>query len=249
MGGPARIERQPAFVLHRRAYRESSLLLDVLTRDHGRIGLVARSARASKKGQGSLLQPFQSLLVSWSGRGDLKTLTAVERAEGLPLIAGERLYSALYINELLVRALAAADAHEPVFEAYAALLPGLAESPDHEPLLREFELRLLRELGYALDLAYEASGGECLEPAAHYAFDPAMGFVPQPVDLDATHAFPGWALLSIGRGDYADVRTRKLAKRLLREALAAAVGDRPLRSREYFRGAPAPVSCEPDPER
>lgn len=249
MGGSARIERQPAFVLHRRAYRESSLLLDVFTRDFGRIGLVARAARASKKGQGSLLQPFQSLLVSWSGRGDLKTLVGVERAAALPVVAGERLYSALYVNELLVRALAAADAHVPVFEAYAGLLPGLAQAPDHEPLLRDFELLLLRELGYALDLDAEASGGECLEPSASYAFDPATGFVPQPEGLDATHAFPGWALLAIGRRDYDDPRTRRLAKRLLREALSAAIGERPLRSREYFRPAPVPVSCEPDPER
>ncbi len=249
MGGTVRVERQPAFVLHRRPWRESSLLLDVLTRDFGRIGLVARSARASKKGQGSLLQPFQSLLVSWSGRGDLKTLTAVERARTMPMVSGERLFSALYVNELLVRSLANADAHPPVFEAYAELLPGIAESPDHEPLLREFELLLLREIGYALDLGFESSGGECLEPAAFYAFDPSTGFVSQPVELDSTHAFPGWSLLAMGQGDYADPRTRRLAKRLLREALAAAIGDRPLRSREYFRPAPAPVSCEPDPER
>jgi len=249
VGGLARVDRQPAFVLHRRAYRESSLLLDVLTRDFGRIGLVARSARASKKGQGSLLQPFQSLLLSWSGRGELKTLVSAERAQMLPLVTGERLFSALYLNELLVRALAPADPHLPVFEAYAGLLPGLATDADHEPLLRDFELLLLRELGYALDLGAEASYGECLEPEAFYAFDPATGFVQQPEGLDSTHAFPGWALLAIGQRDYADVRTRRLAKRLLREALAAAIGERPLRSREYFRPAPAPVSWEPDSHR
>ena len=139
----ARVDRQPAFVLHRRAYREGSLLLDVLTRDFGRIALVARAARASKKGQGSLLQPFQALLVSWSGKGELKTLVSVERSQMLPLVTGERLYSALYLNELLVRSLAPADPHLPVFEAYESLLPGLAEDPDHEPLLRNFELKLL----------------------------------------------------------------------------------------------------------
>ena len=249
MSGAGRVERQPAFVLHRRAYRESSLLLDVLTRDFGRIGLVARAARASKKGQGSLLQPFQSLLVSWSGRGELKTLVSVERAQMLPLVTGERLYSALYLNELLVRSLAPADPHPPVFDAYAQLLPGLAEEADHEPLLRDFELKLLRELGYALDFDYEGAGGDCLEPSASYAFDPDTGFVLQPAELDATHAFPGWALLAMGQGDYSDVRTRRLAKRLLREALAAAIGERPLRSREYFRPAPAPLSWGSDPER
>ncbi|MFM7783038.1 MAG: DNA repair protein RecO [Gammaproteobacteria bacterium] len=234
-GGGLRIERQPAFVLHSRPYRESSLLLELLTREHGRVAAVARSARASRKGLGSVLQPFQSLLVSWSGRGELKTLTAAERWQPLPPVSGERLFSALYLNELLLRALAPQDPHPPLYDAYALLLPGLAGAPDIEPLLRGFELGLLRELGYALELRFEADTGEVLEPQGSYVFDPSDGFLRLPGAERPERAYPGWALMAIAGADYGDPLTRALAKRLLREALAPVLGERPLRSREYFR--------------
>ena len=242
MPGAARVDRQPAFVLHRRPWRESSLLLDLLTRDHGRVSVIARSARNSRKGLPGALQPFQSLLVSWAGRGDLKTLTGADRAGALPPVAGERLYSALYVNELLVRALAPLDPHPALFEAYAALLPALAAEPDHEPWLRGFELLLLRELGYALDLRFDAGSGEVLEPAAVYAFEPAVGFLPAGPGTPEERLYPGTVLAAIGEGDFAEARTRSLARRLLRDALAPVLGDRPLRSREYFRRPRAPVS-------
>lgn len=245
----ARVERQPAFVLHARPYRESSLLLELLTRDHGRIGAVARSVRGSRKGLGSVLQPFQSLLVSWAGRGELKTLTGAERWHPLPQVMGERLYSALYLNELLLRALAPHDPHPPVYEAYAALLPGLAEAEALEPLLRAFELGLLRELGYGVELRFEADTGELLEPQGSYAFDPASGVLRMPGDAPVEHAYPGWALMAIAEADFGDPRTRSFAKRLLREALAPLVGERPLRSREYFRRPLAPLSWDPDTRR
>ena len=117
--------RQPAFVLHRRAYRESSLLLDLLTRDFGRVGAVVRGARGAGRGQGFCCQPLGALLVSWSGRGELKTLTAVERIGNAAEIGGERLYSALYVNEILVRLLPQHDAHPLLFDAYARLLAEL----------------------------------------------------------------------------------------------------------------------------
>jgi DNA repair protein RecO (recombination protein O) len=237
----ARIDRQPAFVLHRRAYRESSLLLDLLTRDHGRIGAVARAARGNGRSSAGSLQPFQPLLVSWSGRGELKTLTGVERGGAAAPIAGERLFSALYVNELLVRALAPHDVHATLFDAYACLLPALAVAADAEPLLRAFELGLLRELGYALDFAGDAERGEVLEPAAMYAWEPGLGFLAAP-GAPETHAYPGWSLAAIGRGDFSDPQTRRFAKRLLREALAPVTGERPLRSREYFRRSRIPVS-------
>lgn len=248
-GAGVRIERQPAFVLHARPYRESSLLLELLTRDHGRVGAVARSARASRKGLGSVLQPFQSLLVSWAGRGELKTLTAAERWHPLPPVSGERLFSALYLNELLLRALAPQDPHPPIYEAYAALLPGLADAPEIESLLRGFELGLLRELGYALDLCFEADTGEVLEPQGSYVFDPGSGFLRLRGTDTAEDAYPGWALAAIAGADYGDPRTRALAKRLLREALVPVLGERPLRSREYFRRPRASLSCEPEPRR
>jgi DNA repair protein RecO (recombination protein O) len=232
MPGTQRIERQPAFVLHRRPLRETSLLLDLLTRDHGRVGVVARAARSGTRGLAQACQPFRPLLVAWSGRGELKTLARAELAGSAPAIAGERLYSALYVNEMLVRALATHDSHPAVFDAYARLLPALAQD-EVEPRLREFELLLLAELGYALEFRCDAMSGAVLEPAAHYAFAAGHGFVG--VDAADASAYPGSILAAIGSGDFSAADTRRYAKRLLREALAPVLGERPLRSREYFR--------------
>jgi DNA repair protein RecO (recombination protein O) len=235
MSRSLRIDRQSAWVLHRRPLRETSVLLDLLTREHGRVGVVARAARGSPRGHGVVCQPFQPLVVSWSGRGELKTLTAAERTASVPAMVGERLYSALYVNEMLVRALAPHDAHPVLFDAYGALVRGLPEA-ELEPLLRGFELLLLGELGYAPDFAVDAGSGELMEPQGMYSFAPAAGFLASPGAPEST-AYPGWSLEAIGRRDFSDPRTRRFAKRLLREALAPVLGDRPLRSREYFRRA------------
>ena len=233
MTGLQRIERQPAFVLHRRPLRETSLVLDLLTRDHGRIGVVARAARGGTRSLAGACQPVRPLLVAWSGRGELKTLVRAEPGGSFAAIAGERLYSALYVNEMLVRALAAHDAHPVIFDAYARLLPALADD-EVEPRLREFELMLLSELGYALDFGCDAASGAVLEPQAPYAFQPGHGFL-QAAQSVEERTYPGWTLAAIGRGDFSDALTRRYAKRLLREALAPVLGERPLRSREYFR--------------
>jgi DNA repair protein RecO (recombination protein O) len=235
----ARVDRQPAFVLHRRSYRETSLLLDLLTRDFGRVGVVARGARGSRRGPGPACQPFRPLVVSWSGRADLKTLTAVESVAAAPPIAGERLYSALYVNEVLVRALPQHDAHVRLFAAYAALLPELAATADVEPRLRGFEMLLLRELGYGLEFDRDGVTGGVLEPAGTYAFTPSVGFSAVHEDPSVPR-YPGWALAEIGREDFTRPQTRRYAKRLMREALAELLGHRPLRSRAYFLARPAP---------
>lgn len=237
----SRVDRQPAFVLHRRAWRETSLQLELLTRDFGRIGVIARGARGARRGPGPSCQPFQPLLVSWSGRADLKTLTAVEAVSPAPAIAGERLYTALYVNELLVRLLLQHDAHRAVFDAYAGLLPGIATVGDLEPLLRRFELLLLRELGYGMEFVHDSSTGQVLEPAGHYLFSPDGGFHAAPAPADP-RAYPGRVLAEIGRGDFSGPETRRYAKRLMREALAELLGARPLHSRGYFRAPHAPGS-------
>ena len=157
-----------------------------------------------------------------------------------PAIAGERLYSALYVNELLVRLLPPHDAHSALFGAYAALLPGLAAAEDLEPLLRSFELLLLRELGYGMEFVHDSATGQVLEPAGHYLFSPDGGFHAAPEASDP-RAYPGWALAQIGREDFSEPRTRRYAKRLMRQALAELLGPRPLHSRGYFRRAPAPA--------
>ncbi|MBK6289042.1 MAG: DNA repair protein RecO [Gammaproteobacteria bacterium] len=227
-----RIDRQPAFVLHRRAYRESSLLLDLLTRDFGRVGAVVRGARGAGRGQGFCCQPLGALLVSWSGRGELKTLTAVERIGNAAEIGGERLYSALYVNEILVRLLPQHDAHPLLFDAYARLLAELPGAANLEARLRGFELLLLQELGYGIAFDRDAANGAVLEPSAQYVYVPEHGF--SSAAAGAQHVYPGWVLEAIGRADYSDPLTRRHARQLVREAFAVLLGERPLHSREFF---------------
>jgi len=229
-----RTDRQPAFVLHRRAFRETSLLLELITREHGRVTVVARGVRRARGNSASLYQPLQPLLVSWSGRGELKTLTAGERAGSNPEITGKRLYSAMYLNEILVRLLPHHDPHPRLFDAYACVLPQLAVAEDVEPELRSFELLLLRELGYGLELGCLGSDGRVLEPAARYLFEPREGVV-EAVSAEDRRAYPGWVLKAMERGDFSEPETRRCAKRLLRGIISDLLGDKPLMSREYFR--------------
>lgn len=228
-----RIERQAAFLLHRRSYRESSLLLELLTRDCGRMAAVVRGVRGKRRAMTAIFQPLLPLIVAWSGRGELKTLNSAEPAGGTNVLTGERLYAALYVNELLLRLLPPQDPHPVLFDAYASLLGQLAEEQVLEPLLRRFEIVLLRELGYGLAFDRDAGTGMVLEPAGAYRFDPADGFHRALVDVPEP-TYPGYVLAAIGREDFSDAITRRYAKRLLRTALAELLGPRPLRSRSYF---------------
>ena len=233
-----RVQLQPAYLLHRRPFRDSSQLLELFTLDHGRLPLIARGTSRRRRGGalGALLQPLRPLLVSFSGRGELATLAAVEPGGMLRTPQGERLFSALYLNELLSRLLHRHEAHPRLFADYAAALEALGGDDPVPPLLRHFELRLLEELGYAVDLRIDASSGAVLEPAAHYRVELQQGLVP--VSADAAQrpesCFPGGDLLAIADGQV-DGSYARSALRLTRELLAPYLGDAPLRSRELLR--------------
>ncbi|HET9048668.1 MAG TPA: DNA repair protein RecO [Chiayiivirga sp.] len=172
-----RIQSQPGYVLHARAYRETSLLLEVFSRDHGRIGLVARGARGARaQAQRALLQPLQPLLLSWSGRGSLMNLTAAEAAGAALPMQGEALLSAFYINELLLRLLPRDESHQELFWRYAACL-GLVSTPQASLSweLRRFERDVLIAVGYGLGLEQEPSNGEPIDADARYLLDPEHG--------------------------------------------------------------------------
>ncbi|QKT02397.1 DNA repair protein RecO [Ectothiorhodospiraceae bacterium 2226] len=226
---------QAAFLLHRRPYRDTSALLEVFSRDYGRIGLVARGVRGARSRLGPLLQPFAPLLVSWSGRGELGTLTGAEPA-GAPLRLPPRvLPSGFYLNELLVRLLRRHDPHEGLFAAYTRALAALAHN-DGEPALRLFERDLLDALGYGLLLDREAHGGVPLSPSERYCYHLELG--PLPAVAGAPAAGPivqGATLLALARGELEDSAVLQEAKQLLRAALAPYLGGRPLQSRRLLR--------------
>ena len=117
-----RISTEPAYVLHNRSYRESSLLLETFTLNHGRVGLVARGARGQKSRWKGVLQPFRPLLIGWTRRGELATLTAAEQVAAPPPLRGEALFCGMYVNELMMRFLQRFDAHPGLFKQYRNLL-------------------------------------------------------------------------------------------------------------------------------
>src|SRR4051812_21091773 len=154
------------YVLHSYPYRETSLILQAWTEKHGRLGLVAKGARRPKSSSRAVLIPFQPLALDWFGRGDLKTLKTAEPSAPATPLAGSSLLSAFYLNELLLKLTTREDPHEGLFAAYDEAITslraisrerGVNQGPSPiEPVLRRFELRLLQELGYALELTREA---------------------------------------------------------------------------------------------
>lgn len=237
----ARVLLQPGYVLHRRPYRDSSLLLEMLTPQFGRVGLVARGARQPKSRLHGALQPFRPLLVSWSGGGELATLTAAEGDGAVPWLSGSALMGGFYINELLVRLLHRFDPHPGLYTIYHATVQALAAldpaAPALEPPLRLFEKHLLEEVGYGLVLEHDAEQGRPIEAECLYVYHLLHG--PVPVHGEPPRGDPlvvrGRSLLDLARGWFQDETSLREAKRLTRAALAEQLGSRPLASRSLLK--------------
>jgi len=220
-----RVANEPCILLHSRAYRESSLILSVLTLHHGRVSLIGRGVRTGKRGR--ILQPLNCLRMTWSGRSSLLTLGAFE-LQMQPMLHGAALASGLYLTELITRLLIERESHPRLFAGLYWALEHLNE--DVEPVLRRFEKLLLDDLGYGLDFQQDAITREPLFADAVYRFDPSVGFVAS----DSGRGYPGSSILAIGRGDYDSPIQRQLAKRIFRQALALHLGPRPLLSRKML---------------
>jgi DNA repair protein RecO (recombination protein O) len=228
---------QPAFILHHRPYRDTSLLLEVFTPEQGRLSLVAKSARRRARGGSNvaLLQAFSPLLLSFSGRSELKTMTAVEPAGPAFQLRGERVYSGMYMNELLVRLLHRHDPHPQLFAAYGQAVEALVDAPAVDAVLRRFELTLLHELGYSIDFSVAGDTGDPVVEDGWYGYEPDRGLVARR-DLAEAAAplYAGKDLLRLADGDVGGPALLT-AKRLLRQVLSEHLGQIPLRSRDLFR--------------
>jgi DNA repair protein RecO (recombination protein O) len=225
-----KINGDPAFVLHTRPWRETSLIVDVLTRHHGRIGLVARGARRQTSSLKTRLIPFQPLTLSWFGKSQLRTLHAAEWQGGGLMLRGHALMCGFYLNELLLRLLPDGDAHEGLFDLYAVTLSALNRENDVEPVLRRFELDLLSELGYAQPLGH-LDNHDALQPARRYSYTLGHGVTPWQRD---TPGYLGKTLLDLASGDLSDPITLAEGKILMRSLLAYYLGDKPLATRQLL---------------
>ena len=229
-----RVDLIPAYILHSRPYRETSLLLEALSRSHGRIGLVARGARGKRSKWKNMLQPFRPLLLSWNQRGELGTLTGADQVAAPPALRGDCLFCGLYCNELLMQFLQRADPHPGLFEHYGQLLAELAASEAPQARLRRFELHLLEAAGFGLQLDREAGGGRPVAADAWYEYVPESGPVRLGPDAaTADRRISGAALLALQSGDI-DAEHLPQLKRLMRGLIRHYLGGRKLKSQSLF---------------
>ncbi len=242
MAGPKqRIEQQPAWLLHSLPWRETSLIVEVFSRDHGRVALAAKGARRPLSALRGVLMAFQPLLMDWSGGGEVKTLVRAEWQGGQPLLTGRALICGYYLNELLVRLTAREDAHPRLFAAYADALRALGRGDSPPPVLRRFELALLQDLGYEVGLDTGADGAEPVRAGLRYRYVIERG--PVPIDDVATDAeasgeqpvLSGQTLLDMAADDFSRAETLAQSKLLLRALINHYLGGQPLQSRRVLK--------------
>ena len=231
----SRQDNQPVYVLHTYPFKETSLVVELFTRDFGRVSAVAKGARRPRSAMRGMLQSFQPLLGAWSGKLELKTLHSLEWYAGLLMLQGEALMCGFYLNELLLRLLPREDAHEALFDEYTQTLKLLARAPDDSAnILRRFELLLLQSLGYAVPLTHNIRD-EAVTAEAQYYYLPEVGPVSSKHDYQENGVqLSGKTLLDMAQDDYADLQTQQQSKQLMRLLLAHYLGDKPLHTRQLL---------------
>ena len=231
----SRQDNQPVYVLHTNPFKETSLIVELFTRDFGRVSAVAKGARRPRSAMRGMLQSFQPLLGAWSGKLELKTLHSLEWYAGLLMLQGEALMCGFYLNELLLRLLPREDAHEALFDEYTQTLKLLSLAPDDSAnILRRFELLLLQSLGYAVPLTHNIRD-EAVTAEAQYYYLPEVGPVSSKHDYQENGVqLSGKTLLDMAQDDYADLQTQQQSKQLMRLLLAHYLGDKPLHTRQLL---------------
>mgnify|MGYP000846781888 CR=1 FL=1 len=233
----SKVDGQPAYVLHSYPFRETSLIVEVFSRDFGRMALLARGARRPRSAIRGLLMAFQPLEIGWAGKGEVLTLMKVEWQGGQPLLAGHALFCGYYLNELLMHLLPREDAHETLFARYAEMLGRLGIDTlgkVQESDLRTFEKALLQELGYGLTLAHD-SEGKTISPDAYYTYRMEEG----PVRLEhaeaAAQIVVGKTLIDLEQENFSDPRSRLESKQLMRSLMSHYLDGKELETRKIFR--------------
>lgn len=242
-----RVQQQPGFILHHRPFRDTSQILDIVTRDHGKIAVVARGSRGAKSRLAGVLRPFLPLRVSWVAKSDLGTLTGAEAAGPPSGVTGDAMLSAYYVNELLLNFLHRYDPQQEIFDLYEQVLGALARSHEIAPSLRSFEIEFLSLLGYALNLDHISGSSDPLKDEQFYEYRVEQG--PVPVERsDGRMVFDGKTLRSIASQEFEKDETLRAANRLLRDVITWHLGGKELKSRkvllELHRGRIAPSSNE-----
>ncbi len=247
MSSDARVNNVTGFVLHTYPFKETSVVAEVFTRDHGRVALIARGARRPASALRGLMQPFTPLLLSWFGKSELKTLHAAEWQGGLPAPQGRALMCGFYLNELLLRLLARGDAHEALYDRYLATLGQLAGeacSTDYERaayferILRRFEKNLLSEIGYGATFDVEAGSAEAVQAQIRYVFQPERGALRSLEGMEGAQPgcpVSGQTLIDLAADCFERPTTLVEAKALMRTLINHTLGAKPLYTRQLLR--------------
>jgi DNA repair protein RecO (recombination protein O) len=228
-----KVAGQPAFVLHSYPYKETSLIIDLFTRDFGRVALIAKGAKRPHSQLRGVLQTFQPLSSAWVGKSELRTLTDAEWVGGMLPLEKTALLCGFYLNELLVKLLARDDAHPALFDHYVSTLNHLAHNEPPTIVLRKFERALLKETGVAADLTRCTDTRRTVLADGMYVVDPERGPRPQRA-ADAWPCVSGKTLLDMESEDYQDAATQTQSKQLMRFLLAYHLGGAPLNTRQIL---------------
>ena len=231
MSAKQRIDGARSFLLHAHPYSETSLVLDVFSRDHGRLPVLARGARRPRSALRGTLIGFQLLELGWFGGGEVKTLARAEWCGGAPMLQGRCLLLGYYLNELLLKLLQREDAHPALFDSYEEAVRALAGGADDAAELRRFEKALLKEIGYGLTLHHDADGAP-VSRDQRYRYFVERGLIA--VDGAEGFTLSGKTLLDMDMDDYSDPHTLAESKLLMRQLVSHQLGDKPLQSRRVF---------------
>lgn len=233
-----------AFVLHRRPFRDSSQIVDIFAADHGRLAVVARGVKSAGRRSKTALQPFQPLLMSWTARSELGTLSGAEPAGPPVVLSGDGLHAGFYVNELIMKLTTRLDPQPQVFELYRSVLATLATGVELAPPLRWFELRLLAELGYGLELTSDGMDGSTLAAERYYRVVPDNR--PMPVSGPSAHdlVFRGDELLAVATGAFEREEICRIAQRITRAAIDRCLDGRALNTRKVLAAIHARRSPE-----
>jgi DNA repair protein RecO (recombination protein O) len=222
------------YIIHTRPFRDSSAILDCLSREHGLVSLVARGVKKPRSRWYGYIQPFILLQMAWMGKSELKTLTHVEAEVVYPRLNGSKIKIGLYINELLIRLCAHMDPHPQLFHIYDTTLKQIANSTsdiNNECILRQYEYLLLEELGYGLDLQEE------IVPELLYGFEPGIGIVEAKILRGEQVVVSGASILALKHQQFDTPNKLQEAKKLMRTILGYYLGNKPLQSRKLFFSA------------
>ena len=232
-----RVESEPGFILHTIPYRETSLLVDIFTLNHGRLRCVARGFRKpNKKGIAKTLFPYTEHHFQWQGRGELKTLIHAEPVQAPVFLGQESLFVGLYANELLYKLLHQNDPHQPLYHFYHQFMAQLSVSGLEQAELRRFEMLMLEELGYGLVLDADAETGEAVSPEHLYYYIPDQGLkLLQNQSGNNTHAVSGADIIGLRNGEFEQQSVLRAAKHLTRQVINFYLDGKQLNSRELYR--------------